>query len=77
MTVRMFNLRMLKPDDFEPDEEGGVRLRPDALRVFFREFEKTMLGLKVRQSIRQQAEALRRVFLGEQDSIEFFRWRAR
>jgi CRISPR-associated protein Cas1 len=77
MTIRMFNLRMLKPDGFEPDGEGGVRLRPDALRVFFREYEKTMLGLKVRQAIREQAEALRRVFLGEEDSIEFYRWSAR
>lgn len=39
--LRMGNLRILKPEDFEPDRErGGVRMTRAALRTFFDEWEK-------------------------------------
>lgn len=75
--VRVFNLKMLKPTDFEPDEQGGVRLRQEALKVFFREYEKTLRGMEVRRRLREQAEGLRKVLMDEADCLEPYRWSAR
>lgn len=75
--VRLFNLRVLSAADFEPDGEGGVRLCKPALCVFFREWEKTLQKMQVRLLVREQAEDLRRVFLGEKETVEPWRWSAR
>lgn len=76
-TVRVFNLKMLSTRDFEPDEEGGVRLKPHALKVFFREYEKSVRRLDVRRRLREQVENLRKVFLDETDVFMPFHWSAR
>lgn len=77
LALRLFNLRVLTPDDFDPEEDGGLRMRPDALRRFFREWEKTLQKMEVRLQVRNQADGLRRLFLGETDTIEPWSWRAR
>lgn len=77
MTLRLFNLRMLKPENFESDDKGGVRLERDALQVFFREYEKTLKNLRIRQEIRNQFQQLRRVFFGEEEQFEPYFWKAR
>ncbi|HID24328.1 MAG TPA: CRISPR-associated endonuclease Cas1, partial [Planctomycetaceae bacterium] len=43
--LRLCNLRILKPDDFEPDSQrpGGVRMKQHALKTFFREWERFWL----------------------------------
>jgi len=75
--LRLFNLRMIAPADFEPDGEGGMRMTPAALRVFFREWEKTLQKMETRLRLREQASALRAVFLGEKDTLEPWTWSAR
>mgnify|MGYP001582866477 CR=1 FL=1 len=44
LTLRLINLRILEPDDFEPHEEGGVRLRPEPLKRYLQEYEKALNG---------------------------------
>lgn len=77
LALRLFNLSMLKADDFEPDGEGGVHLKREALRVFFREWEKQLHRMETRLHVRQQAEDLRKVFLGEKAAVTPYRWSAR
>ena len=77
LAVRLFNLRVLKTDDFEPSDDGGVRLKVDALRVFFKAWEQRLGQMGVRLSIRSQAEGFRRVILGEQDILQPYRWSSR
>jgi CRISPR-associated protein Cas1 len=52
--LRLCNLRILRPDGFEPDPDrrGGVRLTRPAYRRFFQEWEKFL-----REPVRQQGEA--------------------
>lgn len=75
--LRAFNLGVIKSDQFQPDGEGGLRLDRDALRAFFREWERALHKLEVRLRIREQAEDLRRVFLGEKAVVTPWRWSAR
>lgn len=57
--------------------KSGVRFSREALPVFFREYEKALHRLDVRRRIRQQAEELRRVLLGQSPVFTPFRWSAR
>lgn len=75
--VRMFNLGMLRPSDFESDEEGGMRMSEEALRVFFKEWEKTLARLRVREAVREQLDQLARVYRDEQEEMVAWRWSAR
>jgi len=75
--VRLFNLRMVKPGDFESDGEGGVRLNKEAIKVFFREWERALHKANIRHIIREQSLDLRKVYLGESDTFSPYRWRAR
>ncbi|MCX7598514.1 MAG: CRISPR-associated endonuclease Cas1 [Armatimonadetes bacterium] len=76
-TVRLFNLRILTPDDFHPSEQGGVRMTPDALRSFFRHWEQTILKLGLRNIIKDQVDHLARVYLGQDESFKPWTWSAR
>lgn len=76
-TVRLFNLRILKPDDFHPSEEGGVRMSPDALRTFFRHWEQTIVKLDLRRIIKDQVDHLARVYLGQEEVFKPWTWSAR
>lgn len=42
LVLYLFNNRILKLDDFAPDEEGGMRLKPEPRKRFFREYEQRM-----------------------------------
>jgi len=78
MVVRLFNLGMLKPDDFAPEgDEDGLRMDDDALRVFFREWERALAQHELREAIKAQAEQLARVFRGEQETLEPWSWHYR
>lgn len=68
--LRACNLRIMKPDLFEADEErqGGIRLTKAGLKVFFGEWEKHLLrpiaeadsknGMDVLSLVRRQVERL-------------------
>jgi CRISPR-associated protein Cas1 len=70
LVLRLCNLRMLRPDHFEPDADrpGGVRLTRNGLQRFFRAWEKYLLRpvreageaepLAVRPLLRRQVERL-------------------
>jgi CRISPR-associated protein Cas1 len=38
LALGLLNRRLLREQDFGPDEAGGIRLSPRGLRIFFREF---------------------------------------
>lgn len=75
MTVRLFNLRMLRPGDFESEGEG-VRLKADPLKVFFREWERTLAKHSVRSEVRACVANLREVFTSGAP-LSPWRWSAR
>jgi len=74
--VRLFNLGMLGPDDFRREPPHGVRMTRDALRVFFREWEKTLHRMEVREAVRACVENLRAVYLEGAELVPW-RWSAR
>ena len=76
-SVRLFNLKIVKPEDFQADGAGGVRLSKKGLRVFFREWEKHLSRMDARGIIKAQAMDFRQVLLGEKDSLAPYRWSAR
>mgnify|MGYP000859771955 CR=1 FL=1 len=78
MVVRLFNLRMLDPEDFAPEgEEPGLRMSEDAIRLYFREWERQLGGLSVREAIKAQAEGLARALRGDAPVVEPWSWRYR
>jgi CRISPR/Cas system-associated endonuclease Cas1 len=42
LVVRLFNLGIIKDDDFSNDPENGCRLEQEGRRKFFEQFEKRM-----------------------------------
>lgn len=77
LALRLFNLRMLQAADFFPHEEGGVRMSEEALRRFFREWERALARLDLRQVLKAQIEQLARVYRGSEEEIRPWRWSAR
>ncbi len=77
MTLRLFNLKILCSDDFQPHPEGGLHLTDDALRHFFAEWERVLQKLAIREAIRQQLEQLARVYRGAEPGVQPWRWMAR
>jgi len=77
MTLRVFNLRILTPGNFRPYEGGGIRLDDDGLRSFFREWERTLARLSIREAIKTQMEQLARVYRGQEDEVKPWLWSAR
>ncbi len=77
LTVRLFNLKVLKPDeDFDGDPDEGFRLKPAAMKRFFAEWEGILGRLKVREAMRRQVESFIAVLKGERDVPEHFRFKA-
>ncbi len=77
LALRLFNLRILQPRDFSPHPEGGVRMCDEALRRFFREWERTLAHLNLREALKAQIEQLARVYRGSEEEIRPWRWSAR
>lgn len=75
--VRVFNLGILKPDDFQTDADGGRRLTRPAMRVFFKHWEAHLTKMRTREELRKAGEQLARVFLGEEAEIKPYLWTAR
>ena len=79
-SVRLLNLGILQQDDFATTPEKGMRLRREALKLYFVEYGKELtspvsLGeesLTWRQLFRRQAERLARLLL-EDEPYEAFR----
>jgi CRISPR-associated protein Cas1 len=75
MVVRLFNLRMLDPEDFAPEgEEPGLRMSEDAVRLYFREWERQLGRLSVREAIKAQAEGLARALRGDAPVVQPWSW---
>lgn len=75
--VKAFNLGVLKPSDFAPADEGGVRLTKEALRTFFAQWEGHISKMNVRREFRTQVETLAKVYGGEEPVVKPWTWRAR
>jgi len=77
MVVSRFNRRILKPEHFVTLEDGEVRFVPDALKIFFREWEQAHHKMDVKHRYREQVEAYRDLLLGRRQSLSPWRWSAR
>jgi CRISPR-associated protein Cas1 len=77
MVIRLFNLKVLEPDDFQPHGEGGLHMTDQALRRFFAEWERVLQKVSVREAIRQQLEQLARVYRRSEPCVQPWRWMAR
>jgi len=85
LTLWLTSRRILTPDDFRPDEAGGVALTDAALRTyllkFSRKLESTVLvrelgrQLTYRKIFEVQARRLARVITGDDESYRSFRAR--
>lgn len=76
MVLTTLNLQMIKPAEFEQQPNGGMTLKPDALKRFFAIYAQTVKGniwypytgiqTTYRQVIEFQARQLVRVLLGDE-----------
>lgn len=57
----LVNNRLLRPEDFETDPEGGVRLKTEPLKTFLRQYEKRMLA-KFQHPVTAESITYRRLF---------------
>ena len=76
LAVRLFNLKILQPHDFEENEERGFRLRPEGLKRFFAEWEQFLGRNEVRRAMQKQVDTLSQVLKGERDFPEHFIFKA-
>ncbi|MDZ7816530.1 MAG: CRISPR-associated endonuclease Cas1 [Planctomycetota bacterium] len=74
---RLFNLRILRTDDFEPHDEGGVRMSQEALRTFFYHWDKNLTATDATDRFNTLADSLRKVFADEADEPHIFTWDGR
>jgi CRISPR-associated protein Cas1 len=75
LVLRMVNLKMIGAEEFEPDQDGGLRLKPEPFRRFLTEYETliakpskdrlTGRSLSLRQHLLAQADSLARAVLGK------------
>jgi CRISPR-associated protein Cas1 len=75
--VRVFNLGILKPRHFKEEPEKGLRMRSQAMRTFFKHWERHLDKMGVHEEMRSQARGLAKVFRGEADRVKPWRWSAR
>lgn len=76
LTVRLFNLKILKSEDFDGSPDAGFRLKPAAMKRFFVEWEGILGRLKVREAMRRQVESFLLVLKGEREIPEHFKFKA-
>jgi len=77
LVLRVVNLKMIQPSDFESTADGELRLTSKSLRVFLKEYEalagkpfkdrRTGRLLSLRQHLLRQADDLARAVLGSGD----------
>ncbi|MCS7239423.1 MAG: CRISPR-associated endonuclease Cas1 [Thermoguttaceae bacterium] len=72
--LRLFNQKVLKPDDFQTLADGSVRLQPQPRRRFLEQWEATLDRAQIRQALAQQIEDLRHALTNSQDPPPFYRW---
>lgn len=77
LMIKLFNLRILQPDDFTLTEQNGCRLTPPALKIFFTEWEKNLQKIGIDAILKKQIDSLARVLKGEQEYPEHYRFKAR
>ena len=85
LVMGLVNRKLLRPDDFEPGEGGGIFLTRGGMRIFVREFEDRLetqhtvpkIGrpLSYRKLFEVQACNLARLIQGEMENYQPFRWR--
>jgi CRISPR-associated protein Cas1 len=82
VVLNMVNREMVQADDFEPGPEGGVYLKPEGMRVYFRQYAARLntgvihpqVGrrLTYQKCFEVQARCLAQVIKGEADAYEPF-----
>ena len=77
LAVKIFNLRILKPDDFTVSSENGCRLTPESLKKFFAEWEKNLRSTEFETILKEQVESLARAIKGEQEYPNHYLFKAR
>jgi len=75
LVLRLFNLRILSPDDFHKTSEGAVRLTDSARKRFLKEFELAFTRSHLREALQAQIEQLTEFLRHPTTPMSFFRWR--
>ena len=60
-----------------PAEDGSMQMGDRALRVYFREWGKTLAEFTLRQALRAQIDQLARAFEGREAEVRPWRWSTR
>ena len=81
LVLNILNHGVMQENDFEPRDDGGVYLKADSRKIFFREYERLMLRrfapkagaahTDFRQVIRNQVNTLLRIMQGEPEGNFF------
>lgn len=74
--LKVFNLKTLGADDFQPDDEGGVRMQPDALKRFFAAWHRNLERMNLETHLRACADDLIAVLSGQKPVLSPWRWDA-
>ena len=75
LVLRLFNLRILAPDDFHKTSDGAVRLTDPARKRFLKEFEMAFTRSQLREALQAQMEQLTQFLRHPNTPMSFFRWR--
>ena len=74
--VRLFNLKILKPDDFDTTETSGARLKHDAMKRFFLQWEKQLTTFEFSKHLKIQTDSLANVLKDNREFPEHYRFKA-
>ncbi|MEW6716432.1 MAG: CRISPR-associated endonuclease Cas1 [Chloroflexota bacterium] len=85
LVLTLINKGLLKPDDFQTQTKGGVKLTQKGMRLFVQEFEDRLeteitlaeIGrpLSYRKIMEVQSRKMANLILGKEQSYRPFRWR--
>ena len=77
LAVKLFNLKILKRDDFIDEGEKGIRMTQPSLKRFLQEWEKHLNRCGFSEHLKKQVESLANVLKGEREFPIHYKYQAR
>jgi len=74
--VRLFNLGIMKKDDFQPSEDGGFRLDSNGIKKFFKQWDEHIKSSGFMNILRTQVDTLREVCLEKKEYPDYYTFKA-
>jgi CRISPR-associated protein Cas1 len=75
--TRMFNLGVIKNDDFTSSPEEGYRLTPTALKRFFSHWEEQLSHTGFLENLNCQVDSLRAYLMKKEPALKLYQFKAR